>query len=159
MRFTPLSLILALIACGSPSGASDDALFKWTFEGQTITAVDIGAVNRGSAGNSYIMGRICSSDAIFGITLPSLAVGSYQPDALSPDERVSASYAPDGNMSDLGRIGWVASGGSLSISALSETRVAGHFDLVMMPSHGNTATGTRRVTGQFDSPIGAEPVC
>ena len=85
--------------------------------------------------------------------------GTY---AVGPE--VNATYTPDGRTGQSAGVNWVVGGshggtGSVTVSSVSGSRVAGSFTFEMVPGGDNPSRGTTSVQGTFDVPFGNSRIC
>jgi hypothetical protein len=142
-----LVLVLALASCGDDTNApgGGDAAMSAVIDGDSWEAGE-GLVSATRANGAIgIGGGDADGDILMGIGFPDGGTGTYTVGPVNPT-----------NMSlTEGSSQWVASSlggsGTVTVTALTATRVAGTFSFVAAPLPGGSASGTRTVTsGEFD---------
>lgn len=153
MRRLVVAIVVALTAgCSPPAGPSPAGQpFKWTFDGQSMSASANGFAALRSGTTMFLTGNDCSRGQGVGLTFEDAptAPGTFGID------RVSVTYlAPLQN--------WEAGGnrgsGSLTISTLSSQRVVGTFSFELTPIPFAFGT-TRSLRGEFELDFRDRPLC
>jgi hypothetical protein len=152
------ALLLVPLACGSPTSPSEGgADFNWTVDGAAFRASSNGTAALRASGNISLTGVDCGRGA--GMSL--MVVGEPAVGALTKD-RFNANWTPDARTGAAASTAWEVSGsrggGTLTITAISSSRIAGTFALDMAP-FGGAASGNRAVSGAFDLPFADRRVC
>ena len=153
-----LTLGLLPAGCGSPSSPSGvDNAFTWTVDGQSFQATSNG---RGAlrAGTTVIVtGADCGRGPILMISMTNPSVGT-----LSVGSTLNANWTPDARTGSAAGTAWEAGpgrgSGTVTITSLTDGRVAGNFSMTLAP-FGGSASGNRSVQGSFDLTFGNATIC
>jgi hypothetical protein len=150
-----VAIAVSTAACGLPfwPGGSEEGKVEWTVDGRTVEASDNGMGALRGGGSVFVTGIDCGGNEGIGITaLDTMFVGTHP---VGGNFNVSATYTEDSaSWETNSRVG----SGSLTVASLSQTRMAGSFDFVMVPA-GSSGGGTRSVRGSFDVAFHDDTIC
>lgn len=153
-------MILAAIAanaCGStsPSGSSS---FNWSVDSRSYQAAQDGLTFSNSSKNVFA-GFTCTNGQSATISTPSTNVqfqtGTYNsPITTAGGSGTFLLLINEGLATVSGdpTPSWVASTGTLTITDVNGSHIAGSFDVTLVPTVNSTETGTAHGTGTFDVP-------
>src|SRR5262245_26038443 len=156
-----LTSIVWLSSCWNPfkpSSSQDFGSFTWTDAGQSYTSPKNGSKASRGGGNIFIIGTTCSErDPSLSLTIfggAGSSAGTYAVTRGNTQGAVSAIY-DDGTIAEptAGNLAddWNGDSGTLVITSVTSSRIAGNFNIVLVPQKPqNPATGTRTLTGSFD---------
>jgi hypothetical protein len=156
---------LAITACGGPTGPSGSDQFHWTFDGQPGTASrdGMGALRGGT--QTFLSGVNC--DAHIAVNIQKL--GDFSVGTFDIGSTFLVAYTADTRTNDsASRTQWAAGNfsatipkgtGTVSITEVSDSRIAGSFDVVMVAEQQNQSPATKTLTGSFRLTFGNGKIC
>lgn len=149
-----LACLVVFTSCASPFGPSSNVsnTFTWTVDGAHYQADKNGIVaSHSTSGNISLNGFSCMPGPGLSLAWSGLTPGTYT------SQDFQASWTPDA------KAHWDSSStagpGSLTITAISATRVTGRFSAEMVPRVGNPVGGNRSVFGTFDLAFDNRTLC
>lgn len=160
--FAVAALTAGTLACSSnsisPTDGGVDSLTA-TIDGQPFTATVIAAnvltVN-GAPTLSIVGFNGCQGDTSVSVTLRPAAVGTHVAGQSGASASSSLNRMAGGQSTGV----WQSTGGSITISMLSSTRVAGTFAFPVLTPLGGSTTGNRSVAnGSFNIQIVERKLC
>lgn len=149
-----VAIAVSTVACGLPfwPGDSDDGKFDWTVDGRSVEASDNGMGALRGGGSVFLTGIDCGGNE--GIAISSLDTVFVGTHPVGGNFNVSATYTEDSASWEANsRVG----SGSLTVSSLSQTQMAGSFAFEMVRA--GSSGGTRSVRGSFDVKFHDDSIC
>ena len=137
----------------SPSGGGS---FAWSVDGRSYQAAALGLVYANASQNTF-SGFTCSNGQSVTISTPATTIkfktGTYA-SAGSPTASDAFQIEIHEGLAQAGGPvpSWVASAGTLTITAVDGSHIAGAFDVTLVPNVNSSETGTAHGTGTFDVP-------
>ena len=160
--FCGAALIATALACSrnstGPTDGGVDSLTA-TIDGQSFTATVMAAnvVTVNGAQSLSIVGfNGCQGDTSFSMNLRPVAVGTH----VAGQSGINASGGLNRMAGGQSTGVWQSTGGSITISMLSSTRVAGTFAFPVLTPLGGGTTGNRSIAnGSFNIQIAERKLC
>ena len=154
---TVLVLGIATIGAACSTSPSGGGSFTWAVDGRSYQAAQLGLVYANSSQNTF-SGFTCANGQSATVSTPSANIkfktGTYASAGSTTASDAFQIVVNEGLAAQAGGPvpSWVASAGTLTITAIDGSHVAGSFDVTLTPSANSTETGTAHGTGTFDVP-------
>ena len=153
------AVALLLTACGggndNPAGNGNTGNFRATIDGAAWTANTVGSA--AAAGGIFTITGVQVGSAT-GMTMTLYAIGSPGTFPLGTGPTVAGGIASVTQGSSIWSTPLSGAAGTVTVTAVSPTRIAGNFAFNAPPLLGSTQTNTRAVTaGAFDIPVSGGP--
>jgi hypothetical protein len=151
-----VALGLAGVSCSStsPSGGGS---FLWSVDGRSYQAGQLGLTYANGSQNTF-SGFTCSNGQSVTVSTTGTNIKFRTATYASPGSATAADgfqiVINEGLPAQSGGLvpSWIATAGTLTVTAVDGSHIAGSFDVTLAPNTNSSETGTAHATGTFDVP-------